>query len=228
MLDTLSSLIPSQADLLWNLATSAAGYVLMSLALLRLSRALSLPHPAFAWIPFLNYYRLGQIADLYTDNRMTDDEERAAPFYKPSDLRRKTLGYSIAIAATSAAASIAAVFILAKSFYAFLSAFFGQADEISDLSQSTLITASLIAFAAGMFCLIFAILFLTAYCPALCRIFTALEAPVPALFTAISVFVPLAGMILLYIFTQKAQNIPGLFAPAPSPTTSPIESDTTP
>ena len=73
MLDTLSSLIPSQADLLWNLATSAAGYVLMSLALLRLSRALSLPHPAFAWIPFLNYYRLGQIADLYTDNRMTDD-----------------------------------------------------------------------------------------------------------------------------------------------------------
>ena len=99
MLDTLSSLIPSQADLLWNLATSAAGYVLMSLALLRLSRALSLPHPAFAWIPFLNYYRLGQIADLYTDNRMTDDEERAAPFYKPSALRRKTLGYSIAIAA---------------------------------------------------------------------------------------------------------------------------------
>ena len=213
MLVLLNSLIPSKADLIWSLATSVAGYVLLSLTLLRLSRALSLPHPAFAWIPFLQYYRLGQIADLYTDNRMTTDEDRAAPFYRPSDLRRKTLGYGIAVAATSTVTAIAVAFVLTATFSALLSALLGQADPILHVSYHTAVIAGLIAFAAGMFCLIFAILFLTAYCPTLCRIFTALEAPAPSLFTALSILVPLVSIVLLCIFTKKASNISGLFAP---------------
>ena len=215
MFTDLASLLPSLEDILSKAAVSIAQYVLLSLALFQISRALSLPHPAFAWIPVLQYYRLGQIADLYTDNRMATAEDRASPYYNPSRLRIKIIVSQVAIGATTAAAAIAA-FLTLRSTLASISLLFTEEEVyIPELHTATIMIAGLIALAAGLLCLIFAIIYLTAYCPALNRIFIALDAPVPALFTVLAVLFPLVGMILLYIYTHKAQNLAARFAPVP-------------
>ena len=76
-----------------------------------------------------------------------------------------------------------------------------------------LMVSGLVAFVAGILCLVFAIMFLVAFCPALCRVLTALEAPCPALWTALGVFVPLAAAIPLLIYANRAQDPAAAFAP---------------
>ncbi len=193
-----------------------AGYLLFGAALSRLSRALELPRPWLSWIPFGQLYRLGQIADLYTDNRMTSDALRAQPFYEPSKLRRKLLGYGIGSYVTGTVAGIAfaicaTVGILA--FFLLLGAAVGGEAEPTWFSETLFLVTGLIAYVAGAFCLILTVLFLMAYCPALCRILTALGAPAPSLLTALSVIIPPVGSALLLLYTRKAPNIAERFAP---------------
>ena len=214
MMNAIASAIPSLSELLYNGASGIAQYILLSLSLYLISRALSLPCPAFSWIPFLRHYRLGQIADLYTDNRMTTAEDRASPYYKPSRLRIKILACDIALLITFIVAVVAAFLVVDASFSSFSYLFTEEEVRIPEIpveNLNSIITFGLITFVAAIACLVLAIITLVAYCRALCRVFTALDTPVPALFTALAVLFPLVSMIVLYVYTRKAQDLAGRF-----------------
>ena len=230
-LELLSTIL----ELIAGAFTSIIGYVFFSLALTRLTRGLSLPHPALAWIPCAQYYRLGQIADLYTDNRLNTDEDRTNPYYKPSNLRRKSLIYSILSTVTSLVAAVAALHLLVL-FLDVLSidSESGQiiVDEMAaaNLPYDSLMASGLVALVASLLCLVFGILFLLSYCPALQRIFTALDAPIPPLLTAAAVLVPVVGMILLYVYASRIEDLPARFTAISIPDDAPaysVESDLT-
>lgn len=217
MMNDIASVIPSLSELLYNVASGIAQYILLSLSLYLISRALSLPCPAFSWIPFLQHYRLGQIADLYTDNRMTTAEDRASPYYKPSRLRVKILVADVVTAVAAIVTTVAAALSLEASLASFSFLFAKEEVRIPETVTNAFVTTALIAFAAGILCLVFVIIHLVAYCRALCRVFTALDTPVPGLFTALAVLIPLAGLIALYVYTRKAQDLAARFSPVPEP-----------
>ncbi len=203
----LSYLLPLMAEL--------AQYLFLGFALSRLSRALELPRPWLAWIPFGQLYRLGQLADLYTDNRMTPECLRAQPFYEPSGLRRKLLGYGIGSYVTGTVAGIAFAIcatVGVLTFFLLLGNAFGGEAEPPLISEALFLVMGLIAFVAGAICLMLTVLFLMAYCPALCRVFTALGASSPTLITALSVIIPPVSSILLFAYTRKADHVAERFA----------------
>ena len=173
MFTNLTSLLPSLSDILSGAVSGIAQYVLLSLSLYLISRALSLPCPAFAWIPYLQYYRLGQIADLYTDNRMTTAEERATAYYKPSRLRIKLIAYSIVVLITAIITFVAAFLAVQASLASFFFLFAEDEVKIPEIPELPIITTGLITCVGTILCLVFAIIFLVAYCRALCRVFTA-------------------------------------------------------
>ena len=226
------ALLSTILELIAGAFTSIIGYVFFSLALTRLTRGLSLPHPALAWIPCAQYYRLGQIADLYTDNRLTTDEDRADPFYTPSTLRRKLLGYGIGSLVTGGIATVCYAFCIMTGI-TFLSIALGGTlnDEANPpVSGNSFLIAALVVFVAGILLIALTILFLLSYCPALRRIFTALDAPVPSLLTAAAVLVPAAGMILLYVYASRIEDLPARFTAISIPDDAPaysVESDLT-
>ncbi len=201
------------------LAATLAHYVFLGLALSRLSRALMLPHPCLSWIPFGQLYRLGQVADRYTDNRMTSEADRAAPFYTPSDLRRRLLGYGIGSSVTGGLASVGLWLSIGYVLMFLLSipivAMGGEELPWSDFmtSPELVMIGGLVAFVAGILYLVLSICFLMAYCPALCRIFTALGISSPSLLTAVSVFIPALGAILIFIYTRRTEGLSDKFAP---------------
>lgn len=199
-------------------AVTLAGYILLSISLFRLARVLALPRPWLAWIPLANLYVLGQIADIYTDNRLTTDEDRADPFYSPSALRRKLLGYGIGCSVTGNIAAVCFGFCLMTgilSFFLALGRAAGGEAEPLPFSEALFVVAGLTAFVAGVLWIALTILFLLSYCPALCRIFTALGAAAPSMLTFLSViFPPLCG-ILLRIVTRKVRDTAERFAPLP-------------
>jgi len=207
----LSYIVPS--------TLTVASYVILGLALMALCRATGIVKAWMAWVPFANFYLIGLLADVYTDNRLTTDEDRAAPLYTPSRLRRRVLGYGIGAAATGAAATVAAAIVsgfAALGLILLMAAVPGMEESPVDLPPYVdvlLMVSGLVAFAAGIFCLVFTIMFLVAFCPALCRVLTALEAPCPALWTALGVFVPLAAAIPLLIYANRAQDPAAAFAP---------------
>ena len=218
MFTNLTSLLPSLSDILSGAVSGIAQYILLSLSLYLISRALSLPCPAFSWIPFLRHYRLGQIADLYTDNRMTTAEERATAYYKPSRLRVKILVADVVTAVAAIVTAVAAALSIEASLASFSFLFAKEEVRIPEtVTNAFVITTALIAFAAGILCLVFVIIHLVAYCRALDRLFTALDAPVPGLFSALSILIPPAGLIALYVYTRKAQDLAARFSPIPEP-----------
>ena len=216
-MNAIASASPSLSKLLYNGASAVAQYILLSLSLYLISRTLSLPCPAFSWIPFLRHYRLGQIADLYTDNRMTTAEERATAYYKPSRLRIKLIAYSIVVLITAIITFVAAFLAVQASLASFFFLFAEEKVKIPEIPELPIITAGLITCVGTILCLVFAIIFLVAYCRALCRVFTALDTPVPTLFTALAVLFPLVSMIVLCVYTHKAQDLAARFSPVPEP-----------
>ncbi len=198
---------------------AVAAYVILGLALPALSRTTGIGRAWMAWVPFANLYLIGLLADVYTDNRLTTDKDRADPFYAPSSLRRRILGYSIGATATGAMTAVASaicVMIGAFGFFMLLGLLVGGGEPAVDLPPYVdvlLLVSGLVAFAAGIFCLVFAIMFLVSWCPALCRVLTAVEVPCPALWTALGVFVPLIPAILLLVYTNRASDPAAAFAP---------------
>ena len=74
----------------------------------------------------------------------------------------------------------------------------------------------MLTLAVGVLYLVLTIQFLIAYCPALCRIFTALGVPSQTLLTAVSVFIPALGGILIFAYTRRTEGLTGKFAPPTS------------
>ena len=64
--------------------SAVACYVFLGVALTVLSRATGIGRVWQAWVPFANLYLIGLLADVYTDNRLTTEADRARPFYTPS------------------------------------------------------------------------------------------------------------------------------------------------
>ena len=199
--------------------SSLAAYVFLGLGLSRLAKALECPRPWLAWIPFGCLYLLGQVADIYTDNCMTTEADRAEPSYTPSDLRRKLLRYGIGCHATGALASIGMLVSFGYALLFLLSiplvAMGGEELPWSNfiMSPGMFYLGALMVFVAGSICLVLSIQFLIAYCPALCRIFTALGRPAPTLLTAASVFIPVLGAILIFAYTRHTENLAEKFFP---------------
>ena len=197
-----------------------ASHLLFGAALYRVSRALALPRPWLSWIPFGQWYRLGQLADLYTDNRMTTEADRNAPFYAPSVLRRKLMGYGIGLSAAGAVTGAAVCLCVISAiigFFLLLGAAAGGEPQEPLISEGALLLAGFIAYLGGIICPVLAILFLTAYCPALRRVFTALGASAAALRTLLSVLLPPVGGILLLVAAKKTDDLPRRFSPPPAP-----------
>ena len=190
-------------------------HLLCGAALHRLSRRLALPRPWLSWLPFGQWYRLGQLADLYTDNRLTTDEDLANPFYTPSTLRRKLLGYGIGSSVTGGIASVCYAFCIMTGITFLFLALGGALNDEADphVSGNLFLIAALVAFVAGILWITLTILFLLAYCPALCRIFTALQASAPTLLTALSVLFPPICGVLLFFAARKVHDIAESFAP---------------
>ena len=218
----LSYVIPS--------AVSAAAYVILGLALASLCRSTGIGRVWMAWAPFANFYLLGLLADVYTDNRLTTAEDRAAPFYAPSSLRRKTLGYGIGASVTGTVTAVASLILsglAALGLLLLLVAVPGMDESAVDVppyADVLLLVSGLVAFAAGIFCLVLTIQFLIAFSTSLCRVLTALAVPSPALWTALGVFVPLAAAIVLLLYAKRAKTPAEAFsAPAEASDENPHE-----
>ena len=198
--------------------SAVACYVFLGVALTVLSRATGIGRVWQAWVPFADLYLIGLLADVYTDNRLTTEADRARPFYRPSDLRRRTLGYGIGSSAAGAVASVGWLLCIAGgaiAFFLLLGAWAG--DEIPDTPPATgalMAVGALIGFVAGVFCLVFTVLFLLAICPVLSRVFTAVGAPAPALWVLLGVFFPLGAAIALFVFAERHKDsLAARFAP---------------
>lgn len=217
MLEFIQSLIQSLTDgsmtalvcsyLLPSLSAVVC-YVFLGIALTTLSRATGIGRVWTAWVPFANIYLLGLLADVYTDNRLTTDADRARPFYTPSLLRRRMLGYGIAGSVTGTLAAFGWLLCLAGGALAFvllLGHFLGGIDpsDVSTMPGVLLVVGALMGFVAGAFFLVFAILYLVAFCPALYRVLTAMDAPVPALWVLLAILFPAATAIALFVLSQR-------------------------
>lgn len=234
ILDQLRDDLLSPLSLLSSVLTiliSLAGYILLGLSLSRLSGITGASRPWMAWVPFARLYLLGGVADLYTDNRMTTDTDRADPFYSPSALRRKLLGYGIGSSVTGGLAGLGSLFILAAgaaSFFLLLGGLTGgdlpaDTSDMASFLPLLLGIGALVVFVAVVLYLVFSICFLTALCPALCRIFTALGIPVPALWVTVSVFVPRLAAILLFAYTRRTEGLRERFLPPEAEAAEPAD-----
>jgi hypothetical protein len=192
-------------------------HLLCGAALHRLARALALPRPWLSWIPLAQLYVIGRIADLYTDNRLTTDGDRADPLYTPSTFRRKLPGFGIGRAITGNIASVCYAFCVVAGITFFFLALGGAMGGETEppASGNLFLIAALVAFVAGVLWILLTILFLLSYCPALCRIFTALHITSPALLTALSVFFPPLCGILLFFSMRRVNDIAERFASPP-------------
>jgi hypothetical protein len=191
--------------------SAVACYVFFGVALTSLSRATGIGKVWMAWIPFANLYLLGLLADIYTDNRLTDDADRARPFYAPSNLRRKMLGYGIGSGVSGVLATFGATLCIAGGALAFFTiiGLLAGGDLPSDpppIVGVMMGIGALLGFVAGIFFLVFTVMFLISFCPALNRVFTALGAPVPALWVLLTIFVPVAAAIALFVFAVRRRE----------------------
>ncbi len=217
MLDTI---IPFPASVLLFLAE----YIILGIGLTRLARAAGCPYPLLAWIPFGRLYLLGQVADIYTDNRITPAAIRFHSSFRPSDLRRRLLGLGIGYAAVSAVATVGKGMKLAAktaSLFSFLRSLLDSFSEgsvsLGDTVESSLevspalrrlsTAGSVIHIVAGIASFVLGVLLLTVLCPVLYRLFKALSVPVPALLTAISVVAPLLAAILILAYTRHTEGL---------------------
>lgn len=220
MLDFLQSLIQSMTDrgalelvfsgLLPSLSAVAC-YIFLGVALTTLSRATGIGKVWMAWVPFASLYLLGLLADVYTDNRLTTDEDRARPFYSPSCLRNKMLGYGIGSRVAGTLAAFGWTLCVAGgalAFFLMLGLLVGG--DIPSESPPTVGVmmgiGALIGFVAGIFWLVFSILYLVTFCPVMNRIFTALGAPVPALWVLLGIFLPVAMAISLFVLAERRRD----------------------
>lgn len=211
----LGSLIPSLSTVI--------SYVFLGVALTVLSRATGIGKVWMAWVPFADLYLLGLLADVYTDNRLTTDAERARPRHSPSNLRRKMLGYSIGSGVAEIAASFGSDLCVAggaMGLSAILSSLVGGEPpaEFSPTVGAMMGIGALIALVAGILCLVFIINLLVVLCPVLNRVFTAVDAPIPALWVVLAIFVPPAASIALFIFAGRQKpTLAERFSPPATP-----------
>ena len=215
----LDAIIPFPASVLLFLAE----YIILGIGLTRPARAAGCPYPLLAWIPFGRLYLLGQVADIYTDNRITPAAIRFHSSFRPSDLRRRLLGLGIGYAAVRAVALVGKGMKLAAKTASVFSSLRTLADallgggsfresiesslEVSPTLQRLSTAGSVIRIIGGIASLILGVLLLTVLCPVLYRIFKALSVPVPALLTAISAVAPLLAAILILAYTRRAEGL---------------------
>ena len=197
-------------------------YLFLALSLTSLSRAAGIGKAAMAWFPFSNLYLMGLLADRYTDLHLTTDQDRTDPFYAPSTLRKKLLGYGIATAITSFFTAVGITLLIAGAaiaFFVLLGAFAGGDGQLADSGMETLgiltVVGLLLAFVAGVFLLVVGILFLTAYCTASYRLFKAVELPVPGLLTACGVLIPSLAFLFFFVYTRRSDRVAERFRPQP-------------
>ena len=195
------------------------GYIVLGIGLYRLARAIACPYPLLAWIPFGRLYLLGQVADIYTDNRITPPSVHP----HPSNLRRKLLGFGIGYAAVSTVTTVGkGMRLIAKAASVFSSAraliqslFSGDASlkdvlasaELSPALKRLSIAGNVLQVTGIITSFVLGILILTALCPALYRVFRALTVPIPALMTVACAVSPLLAAILILIYTYRAKNL---------------------
>lgn len=198
LLTTLLSCVP--------LALLAALYVLQGIALTFLCTAAHKGSVWMAWVPFANQYLLGQMADVYTDDRVLRGE--LSPDYAPSTLRRQMLGYSIVDRITGGLAGVAwCMVVLAgiSGFFLALGGFLGGDEAVEGLEGLGTILAVgvvLLLVAAPLF-LIFHILYLVSACKAYYRLFHMLGSRVPALWPVFLLFLPPVTSLPLFVLTVK-------------------------
>ena len=207
-----------------SLLAFVIGYVLLGLGLSRLARSVAAdlpfptasPRPWLAWIPFGRMYLLGHLADIYTDNRMTADQNRADPLHTPSNLRGRILRNSIGCFILGNIWNVGLGVIMILFFFLLMGAGYAgndlPADTSSIVSLYPLIVPLLLA--VGGIYVFLAVRYLIAYCPALCRVLTALGSPTPQPLTAASVFFPIVGAFLIYRYTRDTQSLSSKFSPA--------------
>lgn len=188
------------------LALLAALYVLQGIALTLLRGAAHKGSVWMAWVPFANQYLLGQMADVYTDDRVLRGE--LSPDYAPSTLRRKMLGYSIVDRITGCLAGVAWCMVMLagiSGFFLALGGFLGGDEAVEGLEVLEPILAGgivLLLVAAPLF-LIFHILYLVSACKAYYRLFHMLGSRVPALWPVFLLFLPPVTSLPLFILTVK-------------------------
>ena len=212
LFDLMSGAIRDTAELLTTLlscvpiALLAALYVLQGIALTFLCNAARKGSVWMAWVPFANQYLLGQMADVYTDDRVLRGE--VSPDYAPSTLRRQMLGYSIVDRITGGLAGVAWCMVVLSSisgFFLALGGFLGGDEAVEGLEGLGTILAVgvvLLLVAAPLF-LIFHILYLVSACKTYYRLFHMLGSRVPALWPVFLLFLPPVTSLPLFVLTVK-------------------------
>lgn len=212
LFDLIADSLNGTAELLTALlscvpiALLAALYVLQGIALTLLRGAAHKGSVWMAWVPFANQYLLGQMADVYTDDRVLRGE--VSPDYAPSTLRRQMLGYSIVDRITGGLAGVAwCMVVLAgiSGFFLALGGFLGGDEAVEGLEVLEPILAAgvvLLLVAAPLF-IIFHILYLVSACKAYYRLFHMLGSRVPALWPVFLLFLPPVTSLPLFVLTVK-------------------------
>ena len=213
LIDTLFDSLTGTAEAFVTVLTSiplllaSVLYVLTGLTLTFLCRAAHKGSVWMAWVPFANQYLLGQMADVYTDDRVLRGE--VSPDYAPSTLRRKMLGYSIVDRIAGGLAGVAWCIVvlsaLSGSFLALFGGFFEDSEALESLEGLGIILAIgvvLLLVAAPLF-IIFHILYLVSACKAHYRLFHMLGSRVPALWPVFLLFLPSVTSLPLFVLTMK-------------------------
>lgn len=213
LFDLIADSLNGTAELLTALlscvpiALIAALYVLQGIALTFLCNAAHKGSVWMAWVPFANQYLLGQMADVYTDDRVLRGE--VSPDYAPSTLRRQMLGYSIAERITGGLVGVAWGLVLLSALSGFFLALFGgffenpeALESLEGLEIILAIGAVLLLVAAPLF-IIFHILYLVSACKAYYRLFHMLGSRVPALWPVFLLFLPPVTSLPLFVLTVK-------------------------
>lgn len=213
LIDTLFDSLTGTAEAFVTVLTSiplllaSVLYVLTGLTLTFLCRAARKGSVWMAWVPFANQYLLGQMADVYTDDRVLRGE--VSPDYAPSTLRRKMLGYSIVDRIAGGLAGVAWCIVvlsaLSGSFLALFGGFFEDSEALESLEGLGIILAIgvvLLLVAAPLF-IIFHILYLVSACKAHYRLFHILGSRVPALWPVFLLFLPSVTSLPLFVLTMK-------------------------
>ena len=241
LIDTLIDSLTGTAEALVTVLTCAplmavvALYVLRGIALTFLCNASRKGSVWMAWVPFANQYLLGQMADVYTDDRVLRGD--AEPHYAPSTLRRRMLGFSIVSSFFSGIAAASALVAIFSGFAGLLTGILGGWFEQSDVVDSAegmlgVFAVSLLIFlvTAAIYTL-FRIQYLVSACKAHYRLFHMLGSRVPALWSAALIFIPALPTILLFVLTVKNhKRLTEKFFPPMEPTedTTEIENGGTP
>ena len=172
---------------LFGFALGTVAYVFNAIAFFRIAKSCDIERPWMAFIPLVNVYLMGQIADTYCRRNQG----------KKTAYRKILLGLNIATLALSVLVCILAIVLAVITILAFAAA------PMQDAAPTSVIISALIMLVLCLVMLAVFVVYLVFYYIALHKIFKLLDSANATLFVVLCIFFTVAQPIILMILRQK-------------------------